>query len=167
MRRGARAINGRPIHAASFPDGTSGVIALAPHVFVEDLSIESIERTRQAYLATTDTQASTLRVKLGRYHDDPNSAFWGWNDIWLDPAFRNWNIEAILRAITKPVLVVQGEDDEYGTMAQVDSIAKRVPHAQLMKLAKCGHSPQRDQPQRVIRVIVDFIARHTQQRTSE
>ena len=155
------------IYAAAFPERVAGVIALAPHVFVEDLSIKSIERTRETYLATTDTQGSNLRVKLGRYHDDPNSAFWGWNDIWLDPAFRSWNIEAMLPAITKPVLAVQGEDDEYGTMAQVDSIAKRVPHAQPMKLANCGHSPQRDQPQRVIKAIVDFIARHTQQRTSE
>ncbi len=155
------------IHAAAFPDRLAGVIALAPHVFVEDISIESIQRTRETYLATTDTQDSNLRVKLARYHDDPDSAFWGWNDIWLDPAFRSWNIEAMLPTITRPILAVQGEDDEYGTMAQVDSIAKRAPHAQLLKLAACGHSPQRDQPQRVIRAIVDFIARHSQGRTFE
>ena len=82
------------LHAAAFPDRVAGVIALAPHVFVEDLSIESIARTRETYLATTDTQGAGLRVKLARYHDDPDSAFWGWNDIWLDPAFRSWNIEA-------------------------------------------------------------------------
>ena len=155
------------LHAATFPHRVAGVIALAPHVFVEDLSIESIARTRETYLATTDTQGSGLRVKLARYHNDPDSAFWGWNDIWLDPAFRSWNIEAMLTTITKPVLVVQGEDDEYGTMAQVDSVAKHVPHAQLLKLARCGHSPQRDQSERVIETAVDFIARHTQHRTSE
>ncbi|HVE88284.1 MAG TPA: alpha/beta hydrolase [Burkholderiaceae bacterium] len=149
------------IHAATFPERVAGVIALAPHVFVEDLSIESIQRTRETYLATTDTQWSTLRVKLARYHDDPDSAFWGWNDIWLDPAFRSWNIEAMLPAITKPVLAVQGEDDEYGTMAQVDSIARHVAHAQLLKLAHCGHSPQRDQSGQVIQAVVDFIATHT------
>ncbi|HWL73941.1 MAG TPA: alpha/beta hydrolase, partial [Burkholderiaceae bacterium] len=110
---------------------------------------------------TTDTQGSGLRVKLARYHNDPDSAFWGWNDIWLDPAFRSWNIEATLTAITKPVLVVQGEDDEYGTMAQVDSVARHVPHAQLLKLPRCGHSPQRDQSEQVIQTAVDFIARHT------
>jgi len=153
------------IHAAAFPDSVAGVVALAPHVFVEDLSIDSIARTRETYLATTDTQGSGLRVKLARYHNDPDSAFWGWNDIWLDPAFRSWNIEAMLTAITKPVLVVQGEDDEYGTMAQVDSIAKHVPHAQLLKLGRCGHSPQRDQAQPVIEATIEFIARHTQQRT--
>jgi len=149
------------IHAAVFPERVSGVIALAPHVFVEEVSIESIERTRETYLATTDTQQSTLRVKLARYHDNPDSAFWGWNDIWLDPAFRSWNIEAMLPAIKKPVLAVQGEDDEYGTMAQIDGIAKRVPHARVLKLPACGHSPQRDQPQRVIEATVDFIAQHT------
>ncbi|HVG03719.1 MAG TPA: alpha/beta hydrolase, partial [Burkholderiaceae bacterium] len=149
------------IHAATFPERVAGVIALAPHVFVEDLSIESIQRTRETYLATTDTQGSTLRVKLARYHDDPDSAFWGWNDIWLDPAFRSWNIEALLPSIKKPVLVVQGEDDEYGTMAQVDSIATRVAHAKLLKLSHCGHSPQRDQSAQVSQAIVDFIANHT------
>ena len=149
------------LYAAAFPDRLAGVIAMAPHVFVEDLSIESIARTRETYLATTDTQGPGLRIKLGRYHDDPDSAFWGWNDIWLDPAFRSWNIEALLTAITKPVLVIQGEDDEYGTMAQVDSVARHVPHAHLLKLARCGHSPQRDQPQQVIRAAVDFIGTHT------
>jgi pimeloyl-ACP methyl ester carboxylesterase len=142
------------IHAAGFPECVAGLVVLAPHVFVEDVSISSIERARDTYL-TTD-----WKVKLARYHNDPDSAFWGWNDIWLDPAFRSWNIEAVLPAITKPVLAVQGEDDEYGTMAQVDSIARHVPHAQLLKLAKCGHSPQRDQPQRVIKATVDFIAQH-------
>ena len=149
------------IHAATFPGRVAGVIALAPHVFVEDLSIQSIERTRQTYLATTDTQGSTLRVKLARYHDDPDSAFWGWNDIWLDPAFRSWNIEAMLPAITRPVLAVQGENDEYGTMAQVDRIARHVAHAKQLRLAHCGHSPQRDQSKQVIQAIVDFIAIHT------
>ena len=149
------------LYAAAFSDRVAGVIAMAPHVFVEDLSIESIARTRETYLATTDTQGQGLRVKLGRYHDDPDSAFWGWNDIWLDPAFRSWNIEAQLTSITKPVLVVQGEDDEYGTMAQVDNVAKHVPQARLLKLARCGHSPQRDQSEQVIQAAVDFIATYT------
>jgi pimeloyl-ACP methyl ester carboxylesterase len=149
------------LYAAAFPDRVAGVIALAPHVFVEDLSIESIARTRETYLATTDTQGPSLRVKLARYHNDPASAFWGWNDIWLDPAFRSWNIEPLLSEITRPVLVVQGEDDEYGTMAQVDSVGRHVPHARLLKLAQCGHSPQRDQPQQVIKVTVEFIATNT------
>ncbi len=141
------------IHAAGFPEFISGVIVLAPHVFVEDVSISSIEQARKTYL-TTD-----WKVKLARYHSDPDSAFWGWNDIWLDPEFRSWNIEELLPKISKPVLAIQGEDDEYGTMAQVDSIAKHARNARLLKLAACGHSPHRDQPQQVTRAIIEFIAR--------
>lgn len=147
------------IHAAAYPARVAGLVAIAPHVFVEDVAIVGIERTRDAYV-TTDTRGSNLAVKLARYHRDPDSAFWGWNDIWLDPAFRNWNIEDLLPAILAPVLVVQGEDDEYGTMAQLDRIAQRVPHAQLLKLAQCGHVPYRDQSQRVTEAIVGFIAQH-------
>ena len=155
------------IYAAAFPERVAGLVVLAPHLFVEDEAIRSIERARVAYLATTDTQGTGLKVKLARYHSDPDSAFWGWNDIWLDPAFRGWNIEDQLPAITQPVLAVQGEDDEYGTMAQLDSIAKHVADAHLLKLEACGHSPHRDQPQRVIQATLDFIAQHSQRRTFE
>ena len=105
------------LHAARFPDRVAGVVALAPHLFVEDVSVASIEDARVAY-ATTD-----LKARLARYHDDPDSAFRGWNDIWLDPAFRAWNITAEIAAIRCPVLAIQGEDDQYGTMAQIDAIA--------------------------------------------
>jgi pimeloyl-ACP methyl ester carboxylesterase len=124
---------------------------VAPHVFVEDVSVTSIEAARVAY-ATTD-----LRQRLARYHVDPDSAFGGWNDIWLDPAFRAWNIEDCLPRIRCPVLAVQGEDDEYGTMAQIEAIARRVPQARVLKLAACGHSPHRDQPERLIAAVADFL----------
>ncbi len=149
------------IYAATFPQRVAGIVALAPHVFVEDVSIASIERARNSYLGTD------WKVKLARYHADPDSAFWGWNDIWLNPSFRRWNIEDLLPAISKPVLAIQGEDDEYGTMAQLDRIATQVPHSHLLKLPDCGHSPHRDQPQRVIEATVDFIARHSQRRAFE
>ena len=139
------------LFAAKFPARTAGLIVAAPHIFVEDLSVASIEKTRLAYLETD------LRDKLGRYHDDVDSAFWGWNDIWLHPPFRGWNIEGEMAAITAPVLAVQGLDDEYGTMAQVNGIAKAVKHAQLLVLADCGHSPHRDQPEEVIRAAVEFV----------
>src|SRR5262245_11296003 len=142
------------IYAASFPDRVAGVIAAAPHIFVEDLSVRSIERARDVY-RTTD-----LRERLARHHADVDSAFWGWNDIWLDPAFRDWNIEALLRSIRCPLLAVQGYDDEYGTMAQIEHIPLGAPQAQLLKLAACGHSPHRDQPDALISAAVDFIARH-------
>ncbi len=140
------------IRAAMCPDAISGVIALAPHLFVEDVSVDSIAKTRAAYLTTS------LKSKLARFHDDVDSAFWGWNDIWLDPAFRGWNIEALLPEITCPVLAIQGIDDEYGTMAQIDRIAAAVPHAQLLKLEHCGHSPHRDQAIAVIDAVQGFVA---------
>jgi len=129
----------------------AGVIALAPHLFVEDVSVRSIEATRSAYLSTD------LRARLARYHDDPDSAFFGWNDIWLDPAFRAWNIEREMERVRCPVLAIQGEDDEYGTMAQIARLAHHVPQARLVKLAQCGHSPHRDQPERVVDAAASFV----------
>jgi pimeloyl-ACP methyl ester carboxylesterase len=139
------------LFAARFPKRAAGLIVAAPHIFVEDLSVTSIERTRAAYLETD------LRERLARYHDDVDSAFWGWNDVWLAPPFRDWSIEDEISVIEAPVLAVQGIDDEYGTMAQVDGIARRVKHVELLKLAGCGHSPHRDQPDAVIRAAVQFV----------
>jgi pimeloyl-ACP methyl ester carboxylesterase len=141
------------LFAARFPARTAGVIVAAPHIFVEDLSVASIEQTRLAYLETD------LKTKLARYHDDVDSAFWGWNNIWLHPPFRGWNIESEIAAITSPVLAIQGLDDEYGTMAQIHGIAKAVKHAKLLEIRDCGHSPHRDQPDAVIRAAVEFVSR--------
>jgi pimeloyl-ACP methyl ester carboxylesterase len=138
------------LYAAMFPARAASVIAAAPHVFVEDLSIASIEAARQAY------EATDLRAKLARHHDDPDSAFRGWNDIWLDPAFRAWNIEHDIEPIRAPVLALQGIDDEYGTLEQIRRVARHVPHARLLELERCGHSPHRDQPERVIAAAMDF-----------
>jgi pimeloyl-ACP methyl ester carboxylesterase len=140
------------LHAGRFPDAVRGIVVLAPHIFVEDLSITSIARAREAW-RTTD-----LKAKLARYHDDPDSAFGGWNDVWLDAAFRDWNIEDRLPRIRCPVLAIQGVDDEYGTMAQIDGIARAVPQARLLKLEHCGHSPHKDQPQAVIEAVRAFVA---------
>jgi pimeloyl-ACP methyl ester carboxylesterase len=140
------------LYAAAFPRAVRGAIVLAPHILVEDVSIASIEQARQAYL-TTD-----LPRRLGRYHDDADSAFWGWNGIWLDPAFRGWSIEEEIRAIRCPLLAVQGVDDEYGTLEQVRGIARRVPQAQLLELPRCGHSPHKDQPGQVIAAVAACMA---------
>ena len=144
------------IHAALFPDQVAGVIAVAPHLFVEDISFSSIAATREAYL--TPNPKAPLKAKLARFHNDVDSAFWGWNDIWLNPAFRVWNIEPLLPQITCPVLAIQGVDDEYGTMAQIDRIAHALPTAKLLKLEHCGHSPHRDQPEAVIYAVRKFMA---------
>ncbi len=139
------------LYASAHPERVAGVIAVAPHVMVEDLSIASIQAAREAYDATD------LRERLGRYHDDPDSAFRGWNDVWLDPDFRAWSIEDRLPQLRCPVLAVQGEDDEYGTMAQIESIARLAPSVRLVKIAACRHSPQRDQPAVLTAAAAEFI----------
>lgn len=140
------------LHAARFPDAVSGIVVAAPHIFVEDLSIASIEQARETYLSTD------LPKRLGRYHADPDSAFWGWNDVWLAPEFRAWNIEQHLSSITCPILAVQGEDDEYGTLEQIRGIQKKAPQTRLLILPRCGHSPHRDQPEALIQEVASFIA---------
>jgi pimeloyl-ACP methyl ester carboxylesterase len=130
-----------------------GAIAImAPHAFVEDVTIAGIRAAREAWTR------GKLREPLARVHDDPDGAFFGWNDGWLDPAFRFWNIEAELPKIRCPVLAIQGYDDQYGTMAQLDRIAAgvRAP-CRLLKLADCGHSPQRDQPEAVMAAIGELF----------
>lgn len=139
------------LHAARFPDRVAGLVVLAPHLFVEALSIDSIRKAREAYLHTD------LRTRLARHHRDPDSAFWGWNDIWLHPGFRDWTIERELVPITCPVLAVQGRDDEYGTLAQIENIAAVVPQTRLCVLDRCGHSPHRDQPAALTAAVRAFL----------
>jgi pimeloyl-ACP methyl ester carboxylesterase len=145
------------LHAAQWPDAASGVVAMAPHLFVEDVSIASIRQTRQNYLHTD------LKQRLARFHDDADSAFWGWNDIWLHPPFARWNIEGELAPITCPLLAVQGLNDEYGTLEQIHALRRRVPQAELLELAQCGHSPHRDQPAAVIDAVSRFIRAHARE----
>ncbi|MDQ6628641.1 MAG: alpha/beta hydrolase [Pseudomonadota bacterium] len=140
------------LHAAAH--AVAGVVAVAPHLFVEAVSVASIERARDAY------ETGGLRARLARHHDDPDSAFRGWNDAWLNPAFRGWNIEPEIASITAPVLAVQGEDDEYGTLAQIEAIARRLPKTRLLAIPDCGHSPHRDQPATLSREAGRFILEH-------
>lgn len=143
------------LYAAHHPQAVAGAIVVAPHIFVEDVSIESIASARETYLSTD------LRQRLGRYHDDPDSAFWGWNDIWLHPTFRNWNISHEIARISCPLLAMQGTDDEYGTLEQVRGIARVLPHTSLLEIDDCGHSPHRDQADTVIAAIQAFVRQHT------
>lgn len=140
------------IHAARAGRPVSAVIALAPHVFVEPYGLASIAEARRAYLE------GDRRAKLARYHDDIDSAFWGWNDIWLHPDFVAWNIEPLLPDIGCPVLAIQGIDDQYGTMAQIDRLQRGVRNLRKLKLADCGHSPHRDQPDAVLSAATRFLA---------
>jgi pimeloyl-ACP methyl ester carboxylesterase len=141
------------IHAAA-RHRIRGLVVMAPHVFVEDISVKSIAEAKAAF-ETTD-----LPQKLARYHADAAKTFWGWNDIWLHPDFRGWNIEECLPRITCPMLAVQGFDDEYGTMAQLEAITRQTGGPiELLRLAACRHSPHRDQPKVVIEAISRFIDR--------
>jgi pimeloyl-ACP methyl ester carboxylesterase len=142
------------IHAGSGIRAVRALILEAPHVFVEDLTVRSIEAARDIY------RQSDLPRRLARYHADPDNAFWGWNDIWLAPAFRSWNIENFLPRVGCPVLAIQGADDEYGTLAQLDAIERQVagPIERLV-LADCRHSPHRDQPAATLAAMRRFIER--------
>jgi pimeloyl-ACP methyl ester carboxylesterase len=137
------------IHAAHFP--VTACIVMAPHVVVEDVSVQAIEQARVAY-ETTD-----LRSRLARYHADVDSAFWQWNDIWLDPAFRSFDIRAECRRIHAPVLALQGRDDAYGTLRQIEEIE---PAGAIRRevLEQCGHSPHKDQPQASLEAVTRFLA---------
>ena len=131
-----------------------GVITMAAHVFNEDISVRSIRAAKEAY-ETTD-----LPQKLARHHgDNTEGAFRGWNDVWLHPDFLAWNIEEYLPGIRCPVLAIQGEQDEYGTLAQVEAILAGVSGpADKLILPECRHSPQRDQPEATLDAIAGFAA---------
>ena len=136
------------IFAGAFPEVPAGVIAMAPHTFVEEETLVGILAAKTAWTATD------LQHKLARHHADAPRVFAEWNDTWLAPAFRDWNIAEYLPAIRCPVLAIQGYDDQYGTMEQLDRIARGAPgRTTLLKLADCGHAPQRDQPEAVIEAI--------------
>lgn len=142
------------IFAGAFPEVPLGVAVMAPHEFVEDISLAGIRDARVAW-ETTD-----LPKKLARYHHARTErVFRDWNDIWLSPDYRDWNIEAYLPKIRCPVLAIQGEGDEYATMRQIDAIAEQIPGTQLLKLPDCGHSPHRDQEAAVLAALAAFAAR--------
>jgi pimeloyl-ACP methyl ester carboxylesterase len=142
------------LYAAAFPERVAGAVLLAPHIMVEDLAVSSIAQAREAYLE------GDLRERLAKHHDDPDSAFWGWNDIWLHPPFKAWSIESEIGTVRCPLLAVQGLDDEYGTLEQIHGIARRLPQTRLLELPDCRHSPHRDQPDALIEAVAEFIQQH-------
>lgn len=130
----------------------TSLVCLAPHVFVEPESVAGIEAARELY-ETTD-----MNGRLARYHDDPDHTFRGWNDVWLSPEFRSWNIEDRLAAITAPVLVVQGTEDQYGTLAQVEAIERGVSgRVDRCLIEGAGHAPHLDAREAVVEAISQFV----------
>jgi pimeloyl-ACP methyl ester carboxylesterase len=138
------------LYAGTFPESPAGLILEAPHVFVEDMTVSSIAQARVLYNETD------LPQRLGRYHADVDSLFWGWNNIWLDPRFRDWNIESYLDSVRCPVLVLQGTQDEYGTKKQIEAIQRRIPAALAVTLDDCKHAPHRDRPDATLSAIRRF-----------
>nr|WP_275975864.1 alpha/beta fold hydrolase [Geothrix terrae] len=139
------------IFASAFPDAPLGVAVLAPHEFVEEETLAGLRAARKAW-ATTHWPR-----RLTHYHADAPRVFREWNDTWLSPAFRDWSIEACLRDIRCPVLAIQGEDDEYATLRQIDVIAEQVKGTRLLKLPRCGHAPHQDQEAQVLAALADFV----------
>ena len=137
------------LHASRYP--VSACIAMAPHVLVEDIAVQAITEARVAF------ESGALRERLARYHADVDVAFWQWNDVWLSEAFRSFDIREECSRITAPLLLIQGLDDEYGTMRQLDEIARAAPHARELRLAACGHSPQRDKAGQTVGAIADLL----------
>ena len=140
------------IHAAYHP--VTALALIAPHVFVEDVTVDEIRRTRELY------ETGGLRERMARHHDDPDAAFRGWCDVWLDPEFRGWSIESDAAGLTAPALLVQGAADPYGSLAQIDRIQARVrgPVERLV-VEGAGHSPHLEAPEAVVAAIAAFVAR--------
>jgi pimeloyl-ACP methyl ester carboxylesterase len=143
------------IYAGSTQDHrVRGVIALAPHLFNEDRAVRSIAEAKTAF------ETGDLRERLARHHDDVDAAFRGWNDAWLDPGFSDWSVEECVDYIRVPVLAIQGRDDQYGTLAQIDALAAAL-HApfECVILDDCRHALFVDQPEKTLAAITEFMAR--------
>lgn len=137
------------IHASRHD--VAACVVMAPHVMVEDISLQAITAARDAY------ENGPLRQRLAPFHADVDCAFWQWNDVWLSEAFRAFDIRSELHGISAPLLAIQGETDPYGSMAQIDDIAQMVPLTQRLKLPDCGHSPHRDRPEAVEAAVQAFL----------
>ncbi len=139
------------VHASAHP--VAGLVLLAPHVVVEAITVDAIRETRSQF------EEGGLRERMARHHDDPDAAFHGWCDVWLDPAFRDWSLETEAAAVTAPALLIQGADDPYGTLDQLDRIQARVRGPVERLVVPGGHSPHLDQPQAVVDAIAAFVER--------
>ena len=144
------------IHAGTFgpeTDGAAaGVAVLAPHLFVEEITVDEIAKVSNAF------EPSGLAARLARYHRDPVGTFHGWADAWLSPAFRDWNIEDAVARIRCPLLAIQGRQDQYGTEEQIGRLLRLQPRARALLLEDCRHVPQQEQPLAVLAALTGFLA---------
>ncbi len=131
-----------------------GLILMAPHFFTEEMNVAEIAQTKVTY-ETTD-----LKAKMAKYHRDPDNTFRGWNDSWLNPDFNAWNVADVIDYLRIPVLAIQGRQDQYGTMAQIQEIQNRIySPVDVEILDDCRHSPHLDQPKKTLQAVADFVAR--------
>jgi pimeloyl-ACP methyl ester carboxylesterase len=137
------------IYAAHHP--VTAAVAIAPHVFVEDMCMAEIRQTKAAY------EGTDLRERMARHHRDPDAAFYGWNDVWLDPEFPNWSITSELERVAAPLLLIQGTRDQYGTLAQLDAIEQRAKGPVTRAHLDCQHSPPTELPEATAEAIANFI----------
>lgn len=143
------------IAAANAPGAYRSLVLMAPHVFLEPCTREGIAAVGRRY------RDGELGRRLARHHDDADRLFWSWHDVWLSPAFAGWDLTGLLAAIDVPVLLVQGHDDEYGTMAQLDAIEAAVcGPVERLELEGCGHSPHLEAREATSAAIVAFLERH-------
>ncbi len=139
------------IHAGESGRPVGGLVLLAPHVFVEDLSVESIAEARQAF------EKTDLGRRMERYHRDAEATFRLWNDIWLAPEFRDWNIEDVLGGVRCPALLIQGEHDQYGTLAQIEAIERGVAGPVERVVLQCRHAPHLEAPEETLAAATAFV----------
>ena len=140
------------ICAGTHSEQVSGIVAMAPHIMVEAVTVTSIASLRDEYLC------GELPARLAKYHSNVHGAFWGWATVWLQPQFPAWDIRSLISSIKCPVLLIQGLDDQYGSMAQIDGILAVLPTAAAMKLGDCAHSPHIDQAAAVTKAISHFLS---------
>lgn len=143
------------LYAGSLEDlRIRGLILIAPHFFTEPVSIKSIADAKQAY------ETGSLKDSLSKYHVNVDNAFYGWNDAWLDPEFASWNIGDAIDHLRIPVMGIQGRNDQYGTLAQIEELSERLysPFDQVV-IEKCGHAPHIEKPEETLRACSDFINR--------
>ena len=142
------------IHAASVVDvRVRGIGLVAPHFFTEPEVLASITEARAQY------ENGDLRRRLARHHTDVDNAFRGWSDAWLDPGFLSWNSEGIIGSIRSPILAIRGRDDQYGTIRQIEALEKGACAPLKVEILEgCGHSPHREQPDRTLAILNEFLA---------
>jgi pimeloyl-ACP methyl ester carboxylesterase len=139
------------LHASKHP--VAACVAMAPHLFVEQKALDAIKQARLSF----ESSDGVFRQRLAKFHQDPDNAFWQWNDVWLSEPFRAFDIRTECAAIESPLMCVQGLEDEYGTLEQLDAVAQAAPHCTRLELSPCGHSPHRDQPDQLTHALTRFL----------